>query len=158
MADVRVNPRERFGFLLSLTSKLWRAEINRRLAPFGLTESRWLTLFYLSRQTAPVTQKELAEITGVRGPTMVRTLDHLEAESLVERCPIRNDRRAKSIHLTAKAAPILARIQATAVEMRTELFADLDETDLASCVRVFERISARLGSSDFGEAFQQKRD
>src|SRR3546814_19594268 len=75
---------ELFGLRLGLVARLWRAEIDRRLAAFGLTESRWLTLLHLSRLSEPVTQRELAESVGVQGPTLVRTLDWLEAEGRSE--------------------------------------------------------------------------
>ena len=59
-----LNIEEQFGFRLGLVARLWRAELDRRLAAFGLTEARWLTLIHLSRLPDAVTQRELAEAVG----------------------------------------------------------------------------------------------
>lgn len=138
-------PEELFGFRLGQIARLWRAEIDRRLSPFGLTQARWLTLLHLARLTPPVTQRELAEVVSVQGPTLVRTLDWLEYEGLIERRPTPADRRAKTLHLTAKAAPILARIQEEVALLRAEILVGVDGDDLHTCLRVFDHIAAKLG-------------
>ncbi len=143
MTDER--SRELFGVWLGQIARLWRGEIDRRLSPLGLTEARWLTLLHLSRMDGLVTQKELAAAVSVQGPTLVRTLDWLEAECLIERRPIAGDRRAKSVHLTDKAAPNLARIQTVAEGLRAKIFTGIDEADIQTCLRVFEGIAGKLG-------------
>lgn len=139
--------RERFGIGLGQLSRLWRKELDRRLSPYGLTEARWLALLHLSRMGQPVTQKDLAARIRVQGPTLVRTLDWLEAEGLIERHPIEGDRRAKALRLTARAMPSLARIEAVAEGLRDELFADVDEAEMLACLALFERLAARLGEA-----------
>ncbi len=145
MADKK--SKELFSVCLGQIARMWRAEIDRRLSPHGLTEARWRTLLHLSRMNEPVTQKELATAVGVQGPTLVRTLDWLEAEGLIERRSIAGDRRAKSIHLIDKAAPDLANIQSVAESLRNEIFAGLDEADIDICLRVFKHIAEKLGSA-----------
>jgi len=139
--------RERFGIGLGQLSRLWRKELDRRLSPHGLTEARWLALLHLSRMAQPVTQKDLAARIGVQGPTLVRTLDWLEAEGLIERHPIEDDRRAKALRLTDRAMPSLARIQSVAEGLRDELFTDVDEAQMLTCLAIFERLSDRLGTA-----------
>jgi len=142
-----LNIQEQFGLWLGVVARLWRAEIDRRLAAFGLTESRWLTLLHLSRLSEPVTQRELAESVGVQGPTLVRTLDWLEAEGLIERRTVSADRRTKSVHLGAAAAPVLEQIEAVTAAVRAEIFSGVAEDDVAICVRVFEQLAAKLGGA-----------
>jgi MarR family transcriptional regulator for hemolysin len=140
-------PQELFGVWLGQIARLWRAEIDRRLSPFGLTEARWLILLHLAKLEPPITQRELAEVVGVQGPTLVRTLDWLEAEGLIERRSLPADRRAKSVHLTAKAAPNLQRIQQVVEGLRAEILAGVDEGDLHTCLRVFHHIAGKLGGA-----------
>lgn len=142
-----LNIQEQFGLWLGMVARLWRAEIDRRLAAFGLTESRWMTLLHLSRLPEPATQRELAESIGVQGPTLVRTLDRLEAEGLVERRTEAADRRTKSVHLSAAAAPVLQQIEAVTAAVRAEIFSGVAEDDVATCVRVFEQLAAKLGGA-----------
>jgi len=142
MKDARQG--ERFAVSLSLLSRQWRGEMDRRLLPFGLTESRWRTLYFLSRAEGPVTQVELASVLGVRGPTLVRTLDRLEVEGLIERRENRNDRRAKTLHLTSRAAPILKRIESEGEALRRELFDGIRDEDIETCLRVFARLNRKF--------------
>lgn len=142
-----LNDQERFGLHLGLVARLWRAEIDRRLAAFGLTESRWLILLHLSRLGEAATQRELAEAVGVRGPTLVHTLDWLEAEGLIERRTEACDRRTKSVHLRAEAAPVLERIETTVAAVRVEIFSDLSPAEVATCLKVFEQIIGKLGGT-----------
>jgi len=142
-----LDDQEQFGLRLGLVARLWRAEIDRRLATFGLTESRWLTLLHLSRLPQAATQRELAEAVGVRGPTLVRTLDRLEAEGLIERRTEASDRRTKSVHLRAEAAPVLERIEATAAAVRAQIFSDLSQAEVTTCLKVLEQIAGKLGGT-----------
>lgn len=135
---------ERFGIELGQLARLWRKELDRRLSPYGLTEARWRALLHLSRMGSPVTQTELAARIGVQGPTLVRTLDWLENEGLVERHELATDRRAKTLRLTAQARPSLARIQEVAEGLRQELFEAVDPADIHTCLRVFEHLAQRL--------------
>lgn len=136
---------ELFGLWIGTLARLWRSEIDRRLAVFGLTQSRWLTLFHLSRMSGPVTQRELADAMGVRAPTLVHILDRLQAEGLVERSTTDADRRSNSLLLTRKAGPVLQRIAETTAQVRAEIFAGIAESDIRTCLRVFETLALRLG-------------
>ncbi len=142
-----LSDQERFGLHLGLAARLWRAEIDRRLAAFGLNESRGLTLLHLYRLAETATQRELADAVGVRGPTLVHTLDWLEAEGLIERRPEACDRRTKSVHLRAQAAPVLECIETTLAAVRAELLAGLSPGEVATCLKVFEQIIGKLGGT-----------
>ncbi|MBZ9558585.1 MULTISPECIES: MarR family transcriptional regulator [unclassified Modicisalibacter] len=147
MADHSVSPRDRFGAQLGQVARLWRAEIDRRLAPYGLTESRWRILWQLSQASEPLTQKALAAAVNVQGPTLVRSLDSLESEGLIERRAVVGDRRVKVVHLTARATPILERIQTVVTSVRAEILGSVDESELALCLDVLARIAGRLGGN-----------
>ncbi|MEO8275418.1 MAG: MarR family transcriptional regulator [Thermoanaerobaculia bacterium] len=138
-------PRELFGFTLGQLARMWRVEIDRRLSPYGLTEARWMTLLHLSRIEGPVTQRALAEVVSVQGPTLVRTLDWLEGRGFIERQRLAGDRRAKSLHLTERAAPTLERIHSVVEGLRAEILSGVDDTELESCLRTFRKIAAHLG-------------
>ena len=152
-----LNDQERFGLHLGLVARLWRAEIDRRLAAFGLTEARWLTLLHLSRLAEAATQRELAEAVGVRGPTLVRTLDRLEAEGLIERRTEAGDRRTKSVHLRAEAGPVLERIERTVAAVRAEILSDISHAEVTTCLKVFEKIAGKLGGVETAMQLTHRR-
>ena len=134
----------RFAMQLAQLSRAWRAELDRRLVGLGLSQARWLVLLHLARFDTPPTQRELAQSVGVEGQTLARLLDGLEAQGLVSRQAVAEDRRAKQITLSAKAQPLIEQIEAISTQLRQELFAGIDPVDLQHCQRVQERILANL--------------
>ena len=134
----------RFGMQLAQMSRGWRAELDRRLAGLGLSQARWLVLLHLARFDCKPTQRELAQSVGVEGPTLARLLDSLEAQGLVKRQAVLEDRRAKKIELSESALPLIAQIEAIATALRQELLVGIDEEEQRICMRVHKRILENL--------------
>ena len=134
----------RLGILIAQIARRWRARLDQRIAEYGLTEARWLALLAISRDGEGMTQKDLAGRLLIEGPTLVRTLDWLEGEGLVERREAPHDRRAKTLHLTAEARPLIHRIEAAATGVRAEILAGIPEADLTACLRVLEQVAQGL--------------
>jgi MarR family transcriptional regulator for hemolysin len=133
-----------FAMQLTQLSRSWRAELDRRLSEMGLSQARWLVLLHLSRFAEPPTQRALAQSVGVEGPTLARLLDSLEAQGLVRRQEVADDRRAKNVMLCEQAHPLIASIRAIADQLRGQLLAGIDEAELEQCQRVHARILANL--------------
>ena len=134
------------GNTIGLIARRWRAKMDARIASFGLTEARWRTLLHMARNGDGLTQKDLAARLVIEAPTLVRTLDWLEAEGLVERRPAPQDRRAKTVHLTAKAGPIIQAIEDVASGVRAEMMEGIPEAELAACLTVLGRIVEGLAA------------
>ncbi|MNJ18301.1 Transcriptional regulator SlyA [compost metagenome] len=128
-------------------SRGWRAELDRRLAGLNLSQARWLVLLHLARFDEAPTQRELAQSVGVEGPTLARLLDSLEAQGLVRRQAVLEDRRAKKIHLCPPAKPLIDQIETIANALRAELFTGVDEEEMRVCMKVHARILANLEKS-----------
>ena len=134
----------RFGADIALLARTWRAELDRRLSHLGLSQARWLVLLHLARQSEPPTQSELAQMIGVECPTLARLLDGLEAQQLVRRVTVAEDRRAKRIELLAGTEELIAQIEAIASELRGEVLVDIDQQELEVCQRVLGQMQANL--------------
>jgi len=134
----------RFGMQLAQLSRGWRGELDRRLAGLGLSQARWLVLLHLARFEDAPTQRELAASVGVEGPTLARLLDSLEAQGLVRRQAVMEDRRAKQISLSESALPLIKQIETIANELRLELFTGISEQDLATAMAVHAKVLANL--------------
>ena len=60
------------------------------------------------------------------------------------------DRRAKTIHLTEAARPVLQNIEAEAAAVRAEILEGIPEEDLAMCMAVLDRVAQGLARTEGG--------
>jgi MarR family transcriptional regulator for hemolysin len=134
----------RFTGRLNLIARRYRTRLNERLKSIGQTQARWDALFWISTSGDGVTQSELAERMGIEGPTLVRMLNKLEQEGLVERRSTPHDRRAKTILMKPAADEALASIAKLIAPFRAEILQDIDSEELRACLSVFDRVMARL--------------
>lgn len=134
----------RFAMQVAQLSRSWRAELDRRLVDLGLSQARWLVLLHLGRFAELPTQRELAQSVGVEGPTLARLLDSLEAQGLVSRQAVPEDRRAKKIALSPEARPLIEKIEAISAQLRKEVFAGIDEDELRRCQKVHAQVLSNL--------------
>ncbi|MDF1719361.1 MAG: MarR family transcriptional regulator [Minwuia sp.] len=140
----------RIGFALAMVrmSRRWRWKLDQRLRATGLTQARWTTLLQIARGGDGMQQHRLADHIGIEGPTLVRLLHSLEESGLVERRADPTDGRAKTIHLTAAATPVLAEIEQIADGLRQEMTIDIPPDELARCIAIFDLIQSRLDAAD----------
>ncbi len=133
--------RRDLGFAIAEAKRLCTQAMDMRMRPLGMSQATWRTLFFLDRHGEGLTQRALAEYMGIEGPTLVRLLDNLERSGLVERRPSPTDRRANTLHLTAKARPVLKTIHRIAEELRAEFFDGIDESALRLVRDVMDRMA-----------------
>jgi MarR family transcriptional regulator for hemolysin len=127
---------------LVATGRLWRKLLDERLRAAGQTQPRWRVLAW-ARMRPGITQTELAQRMGIAGPTLVRILDSLNAQSLIERRENAGDRRVKEVHLTAQAEPLVRKISQEVRIIRHALLDGVRDEDLRVCLDVLEHIRAR---------------
>ena len=132
--------REVFGLELALLARWWRNKLDERLRPLGLSQARWTALWHLARGGDGLTQKQLANAVGVEGPSLVRVLDALEEDGLIERRQPPHDRRVRALYLTQNGRSVLATIDDRAAEIRASLLSGVSDRELATCLKVFRRV------------------
>jgi MarR family transcriptional regulator for hemolysin len=117
-----------------------RRAFDRELTAFGLSRALARPLVRIGESDG-IRQCELADQLDIEGPSLVRLLDQLAADGLVVRRPDESDQRARTLHLTS-AGKVLARQILPIVErVREELLARASNAEIATCVRVFARLS-----------------
>lgn len=135
---------EQLAITMMRISRAWRTRMDGRLAGLGLTQGKWNTLYHLSMSEGPVMQRDLATIVGVEGPTMVRLLDGLERQGLIERIPAAHDRRGKMIRLTAASEPVVSEMCRISRQLKAEIFADIPDSELEHCHQVLLKVQQKL--------------
>lgn len=89
------------AFITNKSAKKLADEFNRRLQEHGTTRVQWIALFYIGK-IEEISQKELSDYMDIKESSMVRLIDRMEKEELVERRKKVEDRRITKIVLTAK--------------------------------------------------------
>ena len=143
------SPRDQFPLTNARVARRWRKLLDERLKDLGVTQARWFTMVCLQRGGG-LTQRELARLMTIENPTLVRLLDSLEEQGLIERRPSERDRRARLLYLTNAGEHFMSELNERANVLREEMLKGIENTDLEVALRVFERVmenSANLKNS-----------
>src|ERR1700761_1170542 len=136
-----------FGFLLKEVSRRYVNRFEVRAAEMPLNLSQCKALVRLEKNEG-VSQARLAELAEVDPMTMVRILDRMEADGVLERRPDPPDRRARCLYLTPKAKPVLDQIWQLSDEIRAEMFTGIAKTDRDVFMGVLERMYDKISKMD----------
>jgi MarR family transcriptional regulator for hemolysin len=128
------------GLLVARLARVWRRKADQALAAHGLSEATSHPLLILSRAGTFVRQGVLADEMGIEGPSLVRLIDLLQAEGLVERREDPTDRRAKTLHITLLGQDKVEQINHVLRRVRADLLADVSDDELAIAFAVLRKI------------------
>jgi MarR family transcriptional regulator for hemolysin len=134
-----------FGSLVREVGRLLKRHFERRARQDGLplTRLQSVVVLFISRHEG-VSQAEVAARLDIEPIALVRMLDKLCEEGLVERRPHPTDRRVRALWLTPAARPLLADILAINEAIREEAFAGLPAETRALVVHALARIRDNL--------------
>lgn len=132
--------KDQFPFAVARVTRRWRKLLDERLKELGVTQARWTTMVYLQKGGEGLTQRELANLMAIENPTLVRLLDSLEGQDLIQRRPCQKDRRARRLHLTPSGEAFMDDLNGRADTLREEMLEGVSEEDLAIAMSVFNRI------------------
>ena len=116
-----------FGFLVHDVSRLVKRRFERQARRIGLpiTRRQAAVVLYIARNQG-VSQAEVAAWLDIEPIALVRMLDKLHEEGLVERRAHPTDRRVRTLWLTDGAEPVVERILDINQAIREEAFAGLE--------------------------------
>ncbi|QCF24570.1 MarR family transcriptional regulator [Hydrocarboniclastica marina] len=134
--------RDQLPFALARVFRRWRKLLDERLKDLGVTQARWTTMVYLHRSGEGLTQRDLASRMAIENPTLVRLLDNLESQGLVERRACEEDRRARRLFLTAKGNDFMGVLYERSEDLRNQLLDGVAEKDLKATIKVMDRVVA----------------
>lgn len=132
--------RDQFPFAVARVTRRWRKMLDERLKDLGVTQARWSTMVYLEKGGEGLTQRELASLMATENPTLVRLLDSLEQQNLIERRPCPNDRRARRLHLTNAGRAFMDDLSERAEVLREEMLEGISDKEIECTVKVFHKI------------------
>lgn len=120
------------GFLIWHLSLRWRAELDRKLAPLGITSSQYAVLASLSglSDTNPQpSQRELSDFSGLAPMHVSKLVRALEHAGLLRRAVKQGDPRAVQLTLTERGVEVVRLGVATVRALEEERLAPLGGRD-----------------------------
>jgi len=138
-----VDPLRNFGFLLKDVTRLYSLNFERHATELNLTLAQCKVLCYLQRNEG-ISQVQLAFLTDTDPMTLVRILDRMEGDGLIERRPDPTDRRARRLYLQEPALAVLKEIWRVSDRARAESFSRMAVADRAQLFSLMQQMHANL--------------
>ena len=134
-----------FGFLVHDVSRLIKRRFDRKARQTGLpiTRRQAAVMIYIARNEG-VSQTEVATWLDLEPIALVRMLDKLHDEGLVERRAHPTDRRVRTLWLTPAAAPVVTQILSINKAIREESFAGLPTQARDTVIDILDAIKGNL--------------
>jgi len=134
-----------FGFLVHDVSRLIKRRFDRKARQTGLpiTRRQAAVMLYIARNEG-VSQTEVATWLDLEPIALVRMLDKLHDEGLVERRAHPTDRRVRTLWLTPAAAPVVTQILSINKAIREESFAGMPTQARDTVIDILDAIKGNL--------------
>ncbi|MFA4914890.1 MAG: MarR family transcriptional regulator [Burkholderiaceae bacterium] len=129
---------------LIVVARAYRSVADRALADLDLSQATAWPIVMIGRLGEGVRQGAVAEALGIEGPTLVRVLDQLVASELIQRHEDPSDRRAKTLHLTPAGRALREKVETVLIDVRRQVFADIDPADIEATLRVLGTLKGTL--------------
>ncbi|EUJ17466.1 MarR family winged helix-turn-helix transcriptional regulator [Listeria aquatica] len=132
-----------FPFKQQKSRKKMHLFLSRSLADLEVTPEQW-TILNIIQQKAPISQKQLAELSEKDTPTVNRIIDVLLRKDLVIRKTDEVDRRKTLLSLNEKGEKLTSVLQETVEEACKKMFADFSEQDLRTFATLLNQIENNI--------------
>lgn len=131
------------GYMTNWAARLFYRELERQLAPLGISPAYMPVLFALS-DGSNLTQKELAGRAAVEQPTMTATLSRMERDGFITRQPNPEDGRSVIVSLSAQGAKCVPQVQDAVATINGLALKTLSEDERRSFFVLMAKIIASL--------------
>jgi DNA-binding MarR family transcriptional regulator len=121
-------PPPSLGYLVWHLTLRWRAELDRSLAPLGLTSAQYAvlaSLYGLSQGGARPSQRELADFAGLEPMHVSKLVRALQRAGLVARAGNPTDTRAVQLSVTDRGVQVVTAARAKVLELEEQRLAPL---------------------------------
>jgi MarR family transcriptional regulator for hemolysin len=131
------------GRALGITGKQIAARFEEKLQAVGGSIPCWVALDILMAGQA-LSQRDLAKMLHIEGPTLTHHLDRLEAQGWLERRPDPSDRRVVRVYATASGRRLHTKMERIALAWNDELTNGVTEQELAAFRTTLSRLRANI--------------
>jgi MarR family transcriptional regulator for hemolysin len=141
-------PELRLEFAVRDVARLLRRRFEQCAQGVGLvlTRAQCFVLVHLAREPG-LSQARLAHLMDVEPIALVRLIDRLEAEALLERRLDPRDRRIWRLYLTESATPTLERIRRVSAAVSHQALANVAPKQTTELLTALERLKLNLSAA-----------
>jgi DNA-binding MarR family transcriptional regulator len=130
------------GYLVNRAARVIAQQLADELRPAGVAIGQWAVLMFLWSQDG-MSQAELSRVVAIEPPTMVRTVDRMVRDGLVQRRPDPTDGRISRIYLTKRGRALRDELVPRAVAVNERNLARLGQEG-----RALRRLLTKIGQLD----------
>lgn len=127
------------GFITSKKAKIMAEVFNKRLLKLGTTRVQWVALYYLGSGSG-ISQKELADKMDIKESSIVRLIDRMEKEGLLNRSKSTEDRRITHLVLTDKGKMLREDLLPEGEKMSDIFLKGISEADIETFNKVLNQM------------------
>lgn len=128
------------------SSRLLRNYIEHRAKSRGTTRAQWIVLFRL-RQQEGLSQVDLADVMELQPISLVRLLDRLVDQGLLERRPHPTDRRANQLYLTDTGRRLVDDLDSLRDSIASETLRGVSAASLQTVLNVLLQVKDNVKNS-----------
>lgn len=137
------------GLQLTQTSRVVSRAFDDALAAAGGSLPVWLVLVSLKSRSM-ASQRELAEVMGIREATLTHHLTSMESAGLVTRRRDAANKRIQVVELTEAGEQMFGRLRDVAVDFDKQLRRGISAAEASALEDVLSRLEANVGSRAHG--------
>jgi DNA-binding MarR family transcriptional regulator len=127
------------GYLVNRAARLLAQQLADELRPAGVGIGQWAVLMFLWSEDG-MSQAELSREVAIEPPTMVRTIDRMARDGLVERRPDARDGRISRIYLTKRGGALRDELVPRAVAVNERNLARLSQTEARALYKILTKL------------------
>ena len=128
------------------SSRLLRNYIDHRAKSRGTTRAQWIVLFRL-RQQEGLSQVDLADVLELQPISLVRLLNRLVEQGLLERRHDPRDRRANRLFLTASGRQLVDELDSLRDSIASDVLRDIPTEAIETSLQTLRAIKERVKGS-----------
>ena len=131
------------GYLLNVTARLMKRNLDIRLLQFDITASQWAVLKLLSEEPV-LTQAQIAERLNSDRATCGSVIDRLAKKEMIAKKANAVDRRAFDISLSHKGIELVEILTEHAVESDKQALKGVSDSEMKILYKVLRQITYNL--------------
>jgi len=130
-------------YLVCHVGLLWRRLLNAKIKSLGFSGTEKRVLFSIAHNPG-LTQVQIATLLDLEPQNLMRSLDKLEKQNLIEKQADPNDRRIKCLSITPAAKKIITQIKALSDGIKPQVLSGFEAKNIQLVVDQLARMRENI--------------